>query len=371
MKLLRFRVILACIGVSLSLSQVACDTLSGGAGHTAVVIRSGTDFLPPQTQAINAFIDDMVARHGFDKTILQSQFADVERSEKALRLMVPGGPTQAKDWQAYRARIVDPRRIAAGLVFWDDYEEELARAEQEYGVPAEIIVGIIGVETYYGRITGSYRVMDVLTTLAFEYPEHPRREARMAFFRQQLEQVLLFARESSIDPLALNGSYAGAIGLPQFMPGSIRQFGVDFDGDSRVDLIVSPEDAIGSVANYLEIHGWKRGEGIVVPAMVKAPDTSDLDNLTRRGLTPTLDLTDLQNEGVHPAVPLPPNMSDVPYGLVDLENGESPAEYWIAADNFYAITKYNRSYFYAMSVVELGKAIKQAREPALVYHRRD
>ena len=283
----------------------------------------------------------------------------------------------------------------------------MARAEARFGVPAEIIVGIIGVETVYGRNTGSFRVMDAVTTLAFAYPDTPNRDARMAYFRGELENTLLFARESGVDPFSLYGSYAGAIGLPQFMPGSIRQFAIDFDGDGKINLRDSPVDAIGSVANFLVQHGWKTGEPIVFPASVtdsrsgtsvsasagenvnpdapfaravsasglghdigalapvasvpgeRSRDAGGWRQFIGQGLEAKFTIDELKAGGVLPAFPPP---SDLRFGLVDLQNGLSPTEYWLGANNFFAITQYNRSFFYAMSVVDLGRAVRVARE---------
>jgi membrane-bound lytic murein transglycosylase B len=258
-------------------------------------------------------------------------------------------------------------RINAGLAFWNQNANALARAEQQYGVPAEIIVGILGVETIFGRNTGNFLVMDAITTLAFAYPDTPTRQSRMEYFRGELENTLLFARDSKIDPFSLLGSYAGAIGLPQFMPSSIRQFAVDFDGDGKIDLRNSPVDAIGSVANFLAQHGWKRGDPIVFPATVTSLATSDTDpnptaswqKFINQGLEAKFSLDELKNNGVTPVIPPP---SDLSYGLVDLQNGTEPTEYWLGTNNFFAITQYNRSYFYAMSVVDLGRAVRTVRD---------
>jgi membrane-bound lytic murein transglycosylase B len=277
--------------------------------------------------------------------------------------MKPAPPGKPKNWQAYRMRFVEPVRIAAGLQFWDKHADALARAEAQYGVPAEIIVGILGVETIYGRQAGNFRVLDALTTLAFDYPDTPTREARMQFFRGELENTLLFARDSGIDPFSLLGSYAGAIGWPQFMPSSIRQYAVDYDGDGMVDLRNSPVDAIGSIANFLTQHGWKRGEPIVFPATVTSSSSENANNAWSNyighGLEARYTLDELKNSGVTPGIEPP---ADMPLGLVDLQNGMEPTEYWLGATNFFAITHYNRSFFYAMSVIELGRAVRIARE---------
>lgn len=310
-----------------------------------------------QWQEVSDFIDQMVAKHGFDRTDLATTLGKVQFVDRTIQLMKPAPPGRPKNWQAYRARFIDPVRISAGAAFWDEHLQALARAEAEYGVPAEIIVGIIGVETVYGRNTGNFRVMDAVTTLGFAYPDTPNRLARMAYFRGELENTLLFARESAIDPFTLLGSYAGAIGWPQFMPGSIRRFAVDFDRDGKIDLRNSPVDAIGSVANFLVQHGWKRGDPSVFPVTV-SPDSVNWEALIGQGLEAKFNVDEMKAAGVSPAVEVP---YDMLYGLIDLQNGLEPTEYWLATNNFFAVTKYNRSYFYAMSVIDLGREVRSAR----------
>lgn len=310
-------------------------------------------------EEIGHFIERMVEKHNFKREELEEIFKKTRYVERAIQLMKPAPPGKPKNWQAYRARFVEPFRIRSGVNFWDTYSDALARAEKQYGVPAEIIVGIIGVETVYGRHTGNFRVMDAITTLAFDYPDTPTRAKRMAYFRGELENTLLYSRDTGIDPFALLGSYAGAIGWPQFMPGSIRNFGVDFDEDGKVDLRNSPVDAIGSVANFLVQHGWKPGEPIVFPATVDETIGSRAWELfIGQGLEAKYSADELKAAGVVSPVPLPDDMN---YGLVDLQNGLEPTEYWLGANNFFAITKYNRSFFYAMSVVDLGRAVRVAR----------
>jgi membrane-bound lytic murein transglycosylase B len=345
-----------------------------------------------QWKEVGLFIDDMVARNGFDRAALNKIFSKTRYIDSAIRLIKPAPAGRPKNWTAYRLRFVEPVRIDRGVQFWNKYEGELARAEAEYGVPAEIIVAIIGVETIYGSNTGNFRVMDAITTLAFDYPDTPNRDARTQFFRGELENTLLFARESGIDPFTLLGSYAGAIGLPQFMPSSIRQYAVDFDGDGKIDLRNSPVDAIGSVAHFLSVHGWRRDLPLVYPVTVPAAAPSAMpviaasdasanapaaaatgtadtppaaggppswQALLDKGLEATFSIDEIRAAGVVPAIE--PEAGDMKYGLVDLQNGNGPTEYWLATDNFFAITKYNRSYFYAMSVIDLGGAIKAAR----------
>jgi membrane-bound lytic murein transglycosylase B len=308
--------------------------------------------------AVQQFEEEMVARHGFVRAELDTLFGQARLLETAVQLVKPAPPGKPKNWQLYSSRFIEPIRINAGVRFWNENADLLARAEQEYGVPAEILVGIIGVETVFGRDTGKFRVIDTLTTLAFAYPEAPNRIQRMAFFRGELENTLLLAQHAGIDPFSLLGSFAGAVGLPQFMPGSILKWGVDFDNDGRVDLRGSVADAIGSVANFLVVHGWKRADtGPAVFAAQVAPSRA-WESLLDKGLTPHYRPDELSAAGVNTAVALPAGRL---YGLVDLQNGADATEYWVASDNFFAITNYNRSYFYAMSVIDLGRAVRLTR----------
>lgn len=315
-----------------------------------------------QWKEVADFIGQMVTRHGFSQDELETILGKARYVEKTIQLIKPAPAGRPKNWQAYRARFVEPVRINAGARFWNEHQDALARAEEEYGIPAEIIVGILGVETIYGRNTGNFRVIDALTTLAFDYPDTPNRETRMTFFRSELENTLLFARESGIDPLSLLGSYAGAIGWPQFMPGSIRRFAVDFDGDGLIDLSNSPVDAVGSIAHFLKQHGWKRGEPIVFPVTVTFSPNDGIrtgwEALLGQGLEAKYGLETIKAAGVFPETEIP---ADMLFGLVDLQNGFEPTEYWLGTDNFYSIAHYNRSFFYAMSVIELGRAVQAAR----------
>jgi membrane-bound lytic murein transglycosylase B len=308
-------------------------------------------------QAVRDFEDDMVARNGFDRAGIDDVIQRARFIDSAVQLVKPAPPGKPKNWRAYSDRFIEPIRINAGVRFWDENADTLARAQATYGVPAEILVGILGVETIFGRDTGRFRVVDVLTTLAFAYPEAPNRADRMAFFRSELENTLLLARKENIDPFSLLGSFAGAVGMPQFMPGNILKYGVDFDGDGIVDLRGSAADAIGSVANFLVQHGWDRNNTgpAVFPADV-APSLAWQPLLG--GVEARYQPTELDGAGVATHTALPDGRL---YGLVDLQNGADPTEYWVANANFFAITKYNRSYFYAMSVVELGRAVRLAR----------
>ena len=306
-------------------------------------------------KAISDFADELALRQGFPREELKVLFSQVRYVDSAVQLVKPAPPGKPKNMTAVRELLIEPVRIGAGVKFWTDNADVLAKVEREYGVPAEIIVGIIGIETVYGRNTGRFRVLDVLTTLAFAYPDTPNQAARMAFFRGELENTLLLARKNSIDPFSLLGSFAGAIGLPQFMPGSVLAYGVDYDNDGAVNLRGSSADAIGSVANFLVQHGWLREQN--GPLVYQATVSPGLgwQRFIGAGLTAKFSLPELLGAGVAVGVQPPP---DRMYGLIDLQNGADPTEYWVATNNFFAITQYNRSYFYAMSVLELGRAVK-------------
>jgi membrane-bound lytic murein transglycosylase B len=318
----------------------------------------GEDIHFGEWQAVREFEDDLVARRGYTREELDAIVRQARFIDSAVELVKPAPPGKPKNWHAYRERFIEPIRVQAGVRFWNENAELLARAATTYGVPAEIIVGILGIETIYGRDPGRFRVVDVLATLAFAYPESPNRNDRMGFFRSELENTLVLARQEGIDPFSLQGSFAGAVGMPQFMPGNILKFGVDFDGDGRIDLRNSAADAIGSVANFLVQHGWDRNNTgpAVFPADV-APSQAWQPLLG--GLDARYRADELANAGVATRTLLPPEPL---YGLVDLQNGADPTEYWVANANFFAITKYNRSYFYAMSVIELGRAVRLVRD---------
>jgi membrane-bound lytic murein transglycosylase B len=261
-----------------------------------------------------------------------------------------------KNWAAYRARFIEPVRIRAGVKFWQTHRDTLLRAQEDTGVPAEIIVGIIGVETIYGQHTGNYRVMDALTTLAFDFPSaHPRLKERTAFFRSELEEFLALTARTHTNPLALKGSYAGAMGLPQFMPSSWVKYAVDFDGDGRIDLFNSPADVIGSVANYFKAFRWQRGMPTHYPVQFDM-QTLDMAALMAPDILPTFTPAAFIGKGAL----LTPQalLHDGPLALVELQNGGAPPQYVAGTENFYAITRYNWSSYYAMAVIELGQEVK-------------
>lgn len=302
--------------------------------------------------------DAVAQQQGIDAAWLRQQLGEAKRLEQVRRLMTPStGPkkTTARSWATYRSRFIDPVRIQAGQRFWHDNAAALQRAEQTYGVPPEIIVGIIGVETVYGRNMGSFRVLDALATLAFDYPtNHPRRDERVAYFQGELAQFLSTAWSTQQNPSRTLGSYAGAMGLGQFMPSSLARFGVDFDGDGKVDLYNSTADAIGSVANYFRGHGW-------VPQMpvkydvVFNPNGADMPTLLGPDIKPTFTADQMLQLG---AIPLDGGTRHQgPLALVELLNGEDAPSYVIGTQNFYAITRYNQSSYYAMAVHDLGQEV--------------
>lgn len=264
-----------------------------------------------------------------------------------------------KNWAAYQSRFIEPQRIQAGLAFWQAHQQTLQQAERTYGVPAEIIVGIIGVETLYGQHTGGYRVLDALATLAFDFPtSHPRAKQRSAYFRQELGQYLKLCQQFKRDPTALLGSYAGAMGLGQFMPSSWLKYAVDFDGDGTIDLWHSTPDAIGSVANYIKAFGWQTGQPTHFAVRF---DQASLDKTTLLApdILPTFNLEAFTALGAR----IDDNEAKMYAGkwaLVELFNGEDAPSYVAGTENFYVVTRYNWSSYYALAVIELGQAVAQA-----------
>jgi len=295
---------------------------------------------------VRDFIAEMVHKHGFVKDELRTLFARARFQPSIITAITPPTEPRAKSWQAYRALFLTPERIDAGIAFREQQRAALAQAAALYGVPEEIIVAIIGVETVYGRNTGSYRVIDALSTLAFDYP--PRAE----FFRGELENFLLYARDAGIDTLALKGSYAGAIGIPQFMPGSYRRYAVDLDGDGKQDLSGSFADAIGSVANFLKAHGWETGQPVAYRAQVQG---EKFRRLVDAGIKPAYRYGDLANFGVSAAGEA---KADAACALIELTTPDEPSEYLVGFTNFYVLTRYNRSSMYAAAVLELAQAVK-------------
>jgi membrane-bound lytic murein transglycosylase B len=299
----------------------------------------------------HVFMQEMQAQHGYSAATLQRVLSSAHRQSSVLQAIQPPSSPRQRSWQNYRAMFLTERHISQGLQFATQHATALTRAESEYGVPSEVILAILGVETAYGRNTGAYRVIDALATLAFDYPPRAR------FFRDELEQYLLLSREQNIDPRTLRGSFAGAIGIPQFMPSSYRRWGVDFDGDGKTRLLQSPIDAIGSVGNFLKIHGWVNGAPI---AFTASAGTANVDALLAEGILPTRSLAELQVQGL--ALQLSADADQQQRGaLIDLPTPDLPTEYRVGLQNFYAITRYNRSAFYAAAVMDLAHALRERR----------
>ena len=300
---------------------------------------------------VRAFVAEMESRHGFDAQRLSAQFEKTHALPSVLKLIAPPADPGIRSWTAYRQRFIEPKRIAAGTEFWQRHRAMLAKAEAQTGVPAEVIVAIIGIETFYGKYLGNFDVFAALTTLAFDYP--PRAD----LFRRELESLLLLARDAGRRPDSYRGSFAGAIGLPQFLPSSIRHYAVDFDRSGRVDLTASPADAIGSVANFLKEHGWENG----APVTRKVDADATLAKpLIDEGIRPVRHPAEMAAFGVQWLEDAP----DAPAALIDLVTPHAPTEYWLGYRNFFVITRYNRSSFYAMAVWQFAQTLR-ARQDTL------
>lgn len=307
---------------------------------------------------VQAWIQDVARRTDLPVAWLQAAFAEARYQPNVARFILPAPAGTPKNWAAYRARFIEPKRIKAGVAFWHDNEAWLQQAEREYGVPPEIIVGLLGVETIYGRDMGRFRILDALVTLGFDFPAHAPRD-RSAYFRNELEQYYLLCRDIHANPLEITSSYAGALGMPQFMPSSWRKYAVDFDGDGRVDLIHSPADAIGSVAHYLAEFGWTRDMANYYSVRALPPAGSNLDRLLAPDIVPSFTPAEMQQLGAQLSASGQRHTGLL--ALVKLENGADTPTYVAGTDNFYTITRYNQSSPYAMAVIELGKAVAQAR----------
>jgi membrane-bound lytic murein transglycosylase B len=292
----------------------------------------------PEAEAV---IANAVAA-GVDRDWATDLLAAAEQKQSILDAIArPAEKT--KPWFEYREIFLTERRIDGGVDFAREHADTLATVAEQTGVPVSMIVAIIGVETFYGRITGSYRVIDALSTLAFDYPKRSR------FFTSELENFLILAWQSGKDPLALKGSYAGAMGFGQFMPSSYRSYAVDFDGDGVKDIWDNPADAISSVANYFRAHGWQPGEDVVIPAEAKAPE----DDVFEQGLKPTRTVAELVAQGIAPTQSLYTDELATPLRF----EGKAGPEYWMGLHNFYVITRYNHSSMYALAAWQLSQAI--------------
>ena len=294
---------------------------------------------------VQAFVRELVKRHGFVEGELKRVFARVQRTDPVLEAIARPAE-RVRSWEDYRTMLLTERRANEGLEFWKKYRRTLERAEKKYGVPPEYVVAIIGVETFYGRNTGSWRVVEALTTLAFDYPP------RAGFFRNELEQYLLFARNAGIDVFSVRGSYAGAMGLPQFMPSSARAYAVDFDGNGHIDLLKSRVDAIGSVANFLKVHGWQRDADVLLEARVAGEAWRPYAD----GYEPKHSMLALREAGVQFDSPQPAGAS---VALIELTSAERPSDFRVGLRNFYVITRYNRSAMYATAVADLARQLRK------------
>ncbi len=293
-----------------------------------------------------------------DPQWVRKHLGQARRLHSVERLVLPPSSPAAKNWAAYRARFIEPQRIQAGLRFWQTHRSALERAEREFGVPASVVVAIIGVETFYGQYTGNFRVIDALATLAFHFPAaHPRAAARESFFKGELEQFLVLTSRSGADPLSIRGSYAGAMGLPQFMPSSWARHAVDFDGNGGIDLFGSPTDAIGSVANYFKAFDWRPGMPTHYPVTL-TPGQTDMDSLMAPDILPTFSVANFVSKGASLSGAALQHTG--PLALIELRNGTEAPSYVAGTENFYAITRYNWSSYYAMAVIDLAEAV--ARE---------
>jgi len=334
----------------------------------ALLLTAALSLLPSTATAANyatrddvrEFIADMTTRHGFDKDELVRLFVATRPVPAVIKLIMPPKDPKIRSWQTYRSRFVEPKRIAAGRVFMEKNSKALARAEEQFGVPAEVIASIIGVETIYGKHMGRFGTFAALTTLAFDYP--PRAD----LFRKELEHLLLLAREEKRKVGDYQGSYAGALGLPQFLPSSIRAYATDFDENGHIELSTSPTDAIGSVARFLSMHGWANGETIAVMVNVEG---EGIARLLAEGILPRRTPTEMQATGVtlakvgagDTAVDSAAVVPERPAALIELVTPDQPTEYRLGYQNFYVITRYNRSSFYAAAVMDLAGALRASK----------
>lgn len=305
-----------------------------------------------QYEELTAMIEQLEADKVYAPGELAGIFGNVARQDKILELIAKPAE-KSKEWKDYRPIFMTESRVQSGLAFWDQYREPLARAEKTYGVPSSMILAILGVETKFGGNKGGYRVIEALSTLGFDYPP------RAPFFRKELREFLVLSKQNGMDPLAVQGSYAGAMGFPQFMPSSWRRLAVDFDGDGRIDLINNPVDAIGSIANYFKSNGWRQGEPVTVRARIQG---QDYDNATSKELKPVTTLAELARQGLIPRDPLlQPTPGSTPVSGLRLQ-GTNGGEFWIGFNNFFVITTYNRSILYAMAAHQLAEALDTARK---------
>jgi membrane-bound lytic murein transglycosylase B len=307
--------------------------------------------------AVKALASELALQHKLPRAWVQQQLAAARLLPQVQQMILPAAAPTAKNWAAYRARFIEPQRIQAGVQFWRKHADDLRRAEQTYGVPARFIVGILGVETYFGQHQGQFKVMDALATLSLAFPkEHRQADERVAFFKNELGSWLV---QRHSNPALKNqlGSYAGAIGWPQFMPSSIAKFAVDFDNDGRIDLTHSRIDAMGSVANYFKAYGWQTDMPTHFEVDMKAQGSA-LEALLAPDIVPSWTAAHLASQQV--ALAEAGRAFEGPLALVELFNGTDAPSYVAGTENFFVVTRYNRSSYYALAVIELGEVIEKA-----------
>ena len=305
---------------------------------------------------VQAWAEQVALAHQLDVKWVKDQLAQARLIPSIPKLILPPTHVSKKNWVAYQARFIESKRIQAGAKFWKDNQSLLDQAQQTYGVPPWLIVGIIGVETFYGQHTGNFRILDALSTLTFDFPSaHPRAAERQAFFSKELAQFLVMVSKEKIKSTQVKGSYAGAMGLPQFMPSSWAKFAVDFDGDQHIDLFSNKADVIGSVANYFRAFQWQTGMPTHYPVSFNK-EQLDMDALMAPDILPTFSVGNFLAKGA--VLDGDALNHKGPLALIELLNGEAPPSYVAGTENFYAITRYNWSSYYAMAVIELGQAVE-------------
>jgi membrane-bound lytic murein transglycosylase B len=350
--------LLALLLLSSSLAVQASDTKkkpkSKSPKATAASPAAGPTYA--KRQDVNEWAEQMAKSSQLDVKWVKAQLAQARFIPSIPKLILPPTQISKKNWNAYQARFIEPKRIEAGVQFWKENQSTLDRAEQTFGVPPWLVVGIIGVETFYGQHTGNFRTLDALSTLTFDFPkEHPRATERQAFFSKELAQFLMLAHKEKVKPSSIKGSYAGALGLPQFMPSSWIKFAVDFDDDQHIDLFANKVDVIGSVANYFKAFQWQSGMPTHYPVTFNR-ELLDMDALMAPDILPSFSIANFVAKGA--VIDGEALAHKGPLALIELLNGDDPPSYVAGTENFYAITRYNWSSYYAMAVIELGQAVE-------------
>lgn len=350
--------LLALLLLSCSLAVQASDTKKKPKSKSPKATATSPAAGPTYTkrQDVNEWAEQMAKSSQLDVKWVKAQLAQARFIPSIPKLILPPTQISKKNWNAYQARFIEPKRIQAGVQFWKENQSTLDRAEQTFGVPPWLVVGIIGVETFYGQHTGNFRTLDALSTLTFDFPkEHPRATERQAFFSKELAQFLMLAHKEKVKPSSIKGSYAGALGLPQFMPSSWAKFAVDFDDDQHIDLFANKVDVIGSVANYFKAFQWQSGMPTHYPVTFNR-ELLDMDALMAPDILPSFSSANFVAKGA--VIDGEALAHKGPLALIELLNGDDPPSYVAGTENFYAITRYNWSSYYAMAVIELGQAVE-------------